>query len=335
MNLQPSWRRARQAVGAALAGLGWLFFTSPLAAEPSVVVTIKPLHSLVASVMSGIGEPELLITGAASPHGYTLRPSDITELDQADLVVWVGASLETGLRQVFLDRAERAPTVSVLDIPGMVLKPDRRGTEWQRHSSHGEEDHEGESFEVEVNSRVASDEQSEFDPHLWLDPGNAQTFVSAMVDALSRTDPENARSYARNGRKLHARLGSIDREIEARLEPVRGQSYLVFHDAYQYFEHRYHLSPAGSVTVHPEAAPTARRLVAIQRLVRGSDAKCIFSEPQFKSKMVQTLIQDTGAGHGTLDPIGLDLTPGVDLYFSLMKNMAASIVDCLGTELSG
>ena len=332
---QPSSRRARRVCGGVLVCLGLLFGTAPLAAKTSVVVTIKPLHSLVAGVMSGVGEPVLLISGAASPHGYTLRPSDIAMLGEADVLVWVGASLETGLRQTFGDQAERIPTVAALDVAGMILRPDRRGTHWQSHEHDGDEHHEDETVEPEKAVQPVSDEWSDTDPHLWLNPVNARTFVSAMVAALSQADPENARTFARNGRKLHARLGSLDREIDTQVKPILGQSYLVFHDAYQYFEHRYQLSPAGSVTLHPEDPPTARRIVEIQRLVRGSEAKCIFSEPQFRSKMVQTLVQDTGAEHGTLDPIGLDLSPGPELYFSLLRNLASSIVDCLGDDLSG
>ena len=335
MIAQPCLRRVRHGMDALLVGLGLAFAAAPLAAQTSVVVTIKPLHSLVAGVMSGVGEPILLVRGAASPHGYTLRPSDIALLGNADLVVWVGASLETALRQTFNDQAERVPTVAVLDIPGMILRPDRRGTQWQSHEHYEEEPHGDETVEPETRTQAAPNARPDTDPHLWLDPVNAQTFVSAMVTALSRADPENARAFARNGRKLHARLGSLDREIGSQVEPINGLSYLVFHDAYQYFERRYRLSPAGSVTVHPEDAPTARRIVEIQRLVRGSEAKCIFSEPQFRSKMVQTLIRDTGAEHGTLDPIGLDLSPGPELYFSLLRNLAGSIVDCLGDELSG
>ena len=323
-----------------MAGLGAfsfaLFFSiAPLRAQPNVVVTIKPLHSLAAAIMDGVGEPLLLIDNLVSPHGYTLRPSDITDIDKADLLVWVGASLETSLRQKFIELAQRKVVVSVLDIPDITLLPDRRGTRWSPHSHDDGDLHDDESEETGEHIGERPIERSRIDPHVWLDPVNAQAIVSALVAALSGVDSENAGIYARNGRNLNARLAALDQEIGDQLKPVQGRSYLVFHDAYQYFERRYQLTPAGSLTVHPENAPTARRIIEVQRLIRGSEAKCIFSEPQFRSKMVPTLIEDTGVGHGTLDPIGLDLSPHPDLYFILIRNLAASIAGCIGEDLRG
>ncbi len=315
-------RFGRGAAGV-IAGAVWGFlgFLAPLAAEPATVVTIKPLHSLAAGVMAGVGEPILLVKKAMSPHGYTERPSDAVALNQAQILIWVGGNLETQLRKRVPMLGDRTTIVSALETPGMVLWRARRGTRWLVPDDHGDadEDHEADSADV----------HSDIDHHLWLDTENARAFVNAVVDRMRRSDPDNAEIYTRNGRNLDRRLVALDRQIENWLRRVRNEPYLVFHDAYQYFERRYGLHPVGSVTLHPDDTPTALRLVEIFRLVRNSDAKCVFSEPQFKSKMVRTLVSDTGVGHGTLDPIGADLAPGPELYFTLMHNLAASLASCL------
>lgn len=302
------------------AALGAAFPAFCLAAEgPTVVVTVKPLHSLVAGIMAGAGSPELIVRGMLSPHVYVMRPSDVEMLDRADLVVWVGATMETFLHRQIPRIEKGATVVSPLALHGVTVLARRRGTRWQ--PDYDEILPDGRPNPVDLKAWI--------DAHVWLDPHNARAIVGGLVGVLARLDPKNGQIYARNGKQLRDRLSSLDRELRKKLVPYHDSIYLVFHDAYQYFERRYRLSPAGSVTVHPENPPSARRIVEVKRLIAESDASCVFSEPQFKSGIVDRLISASGARHGVLDPIGAKLTPGPDLYFIMMRRLAQGLGDCL------
>jgi zinc transport system substrate-binding protein len=124
-------------------------------------------------------------------------------------------------------------------------------------------------------------------------------------------------------------LDNLVAEVDAELEPVRGRGYIVFHDAYQYFEKRFGVSAVGSITVSPEVLPGAERVRELQEKVRDIDATCVFSEPQFEPKLVTTITENTNAGTGVLDPIGASIDDGPELYFTLIRNMAKSLKDCL------
>ena len=125
------------------------------------------------------------------------------------------------------------------------------------------------------------------------------------------------------------KLDNLVAEVDAELEPVKGRGYIVFHDAYQYFEKRFKVSAVGSITVSPEVLPGAERVRELQEKVRDIDATCVFSEPQFEPKLVTTITENTNAGTGVLDPIGASIDDGPELYFTLIRNVAKSLKDCL------
>lgn len=296
------------------------------AAAPRVVVSIKPVHSLVAGVMAGIGEPFLLIRGAATPHSYSLRPSDARALSNAQLVFWVGEDLETFLEKPLASLAGRARLVELTATPGMLLLPAREGGIWS--SDHGE-GHDEEHEKSSTPSRHKDGHPVERDLHLWLHPANAVTIVRAAAAALSELDPANAAAYERNALASETRIAELEREIAALLAPVKDQPYMVFHDAYQYFEARFGTRAVGAVTVSPERRPGARRLREIRTRMVESGAACIFSEPQFAPAVVRSLAEGTAAKIAMLDPLAADLPSGPDAYFKLMRNMAQSLRACL------
>ena len=125
------------------------------------------------------------------------------------------------------------------------------------------------------------------------------------------------------------KLDALTKEIEADLKPIRDRGYVVFHDAYQYFEKRFGLSAVGSITVSPEVLPGAERVSELRDKVESLNASCVFSEPQFEPKLVKTITENTDAGTGVLDPLGANIKDGPELYFTLIRNMAKSLKDCL------
>ncbi len=307
--------------GASHLGLAVLLLlaASPVqAAAPEVVVSIKPLHSLVAGVMAGVAEPQLLVPGAASPHAYALRPSDARRLEGARLVFWVGPVLESFLVKPLAALAHRAEIVEADRLPEVTLLAARGGGAWEQDADH---DHDRDP---------ADGAAARADGHLWLDPANARAIVRAAAARLAALDPANAARYGENGRALEARLMALDEELAARLHPVRGLPFVVFHDAYHYLEARYGLVAIGSITVSPDRPPGARRVERIREKIVATQARCVFSEPQFSPALAETLTEGAGARTAVLDPEGAALAPGPELYPTLMRRLAESLVGCLG-----
>ena len=296
-----------------------LILTLPAHADPPrVIASVQPLHSLVAGVMRGVGEPALLLQGGASPHDHQLRPSDLRLLNDADKVFWFGEALEPFLEKP-LHALAAGRAVALLDAPGLTLLPRREGGVWG-------EDH----AEDHALGHGGHEHEADLDPHVWLDPVNAKALIQTVGAELSAVDPANAAVYQANVAELSARLDALTRTLDAGLAAVRDRPYVVFHDAYQYFENRFGTNALGSLTLNPELQPGARRVQAVRDKIIASQARCVFSEPQFRPTLVATLLQDTGAKSGVLDPLGADLQPGPDAYFQLLDNLAAGLRDCLG-----
>ncbi|WP_187182367.1 zinc ABC transporter substrate-binding protein ZnuA [Rhizobium sp. WL3] len=337
-----------------------LLFLSPTfaSAAPDVVVSIKPVHSLVASIMKGVGEPSLIVEGAASPHTYTLKPSNARALENADVVFWVGPGLEAFLDKPLEALPKKAKVIELEDAPGLTKLPFREGGAFEGHD-HGEHAEAGEDNAHDHGTEEAShtdhakaehaddhghDHASEeaaaagdnhghehggTDMHLWLDPSNAKAMAAEIAKSLSDADPANKAAYEANLTTLNAEIDALDTGIAAQLKPVLEKPFIVFHDAYQYFEKHYGVRVAGSVTVSPESMPGAERLSTIHAKIKELGAACVFAEPQFEPKLIGVVTEGTDAKSGTLDPEGGALDAGPALYGELMRNLATSMSTCL------
>jgi zinc transport system substrate-binding protein len=326
-----------------------------------VVVSIKPLHSLVAGVMGETGTPKLIVRGAASPHTYALRPSDAAALEAAELVFWIGPGLEAFLEKPLAALGGDAKSVEIAWQKAVTLLPLREGGPFEAHShgddEHGHGDHAGHDHDDDDDDHAhgedhddhdheedhAADDHEhgtgpgqhthgpeEFDMHLWLDPQNAAAVVGVIEAALAEADPANAAAYKANAEALRGRLAALSGEIDAELAPVKGKPFIVFHDAYQYFENRFGMPAAGSITVSPEVMPGAERLTQIRTRITETGAACVFAEPQFEPRLVQTLIEGTSAKAGVLDPEAGAIEEGPELYFTMMRGIADNLRACLG-----
>ena len=330
-----SIRNAAPAAGSAFAALAVAAVTVaaavPAYAEaPRVVATIKPVHALTASVMAGVGEPALLTRGAMSPHGLSLKPSQARMLERAGVVIWIGPTLETGVVKAVKNLAGKAVSLSLQDASGVRLHKLREGGLWEGHDhDHGGHD-DGHGHKDRDDDRKDHDaDRADIDAHIWLDPQNAIAMTRAIAEALARADAANAAAYRANATATVARLKALDAEIAKALRPLRGKRYIVFHDAYQYFEKRYRLTPAGSITLDPHRAPSPRRLYEIRTHILERKASCVFREPQFEPKIVNVLVRGTSAKVGTLDPVGADLPAGTGAYAALLRRLAANLRTCL------
>ena len=299
-----------------------LWFNLAMAASDlKVVVSIKPFHSLVSTVMQGVSEPALLLNGNNSPHTYSLRPSAAVKLQNADLVFWGGENLEGFLAKPIHSLAAGARVVSFEDTPGLILRPFRSVKEWQELDPESENDQD--HVKKQEIHRLPGN-----DPHIWLDPLNAQKITQYLVQILSEFDPENSQTYHSNGKKTILRLSDLNIQLETKMSSVSSKPYIVFHDAYQYFEKRYQLNPIASVTVSSGTSTSVGRLIDIRKKIKIKKVLCIFTEPQFSPKLVQTVISGTAVKKGILDPIGTSISPGPEMYFTLLNNISHSISTC-------
>lgn len=299
-------------------------------AAPRVVVTVKPLHSLVAGVMAGVGEPDLIIRGAGSPHTYSLKPSEARLLERAQVIFWVGESLETFMEKPLAVLGSGARIVQAMQVPGIALLAAREGGAWEGHAGHG-------AAGPVRNARETPDPAGEHaaaqhDGHLWLDPANASLIARNAAEVLGQVDPGNRGRYAANADALVARIDALDAGLKAMLAPVRDIPFVVFHDAYQYFEKSFALRAVGSITVSAERKPGARRVKEIRDMMRGFGARCIFSEPQFSPMILGTILEGADTRTGTLDPLGAGLPAGPDSYFTLMHSLGSALAECLGSH---
>jgi zinc transport system substrate-binding protein len=322
----------------ALAIPALLFASTMRAADAPVVVTsIKPIHSLVSAIMQGVGEPELIVDGAASPHTYNLKPSNARALQNAKVIFWVGPGLEAFLEKPLQALGRDASIAELDNAPGLVKLPFREGGAFEPHDDGDEHDsasatpeHEHDHAEA-THGAEADHDHGTFDTHLWLDPMNAKAMAAMITTTLVAADPANALTYQGNARALDDRLDALDTELKGIVAPVKGKPFIVFHDAYQYFEHRYGIRVAGSITVSPETIPGAERVSDIHRKVGELGATCVFAEPQFEPRLVNVVIEGTSAKSGVLDPEAATLKAGPDLYFTLMRGIANSMKDCLSS----
>ena len=307
---------------------GMLVSTTATAADaPKVVVSIKPIHSLVAAVMEGVGTPDLIVDGAASPHTYALKPSNARNLEQAQVVFWVGPGMEAFLQKPLTSLGSNATVVELDQAPGITKLKFREGGAFEPHDD-GDEPAAGEKHAHDHDDH----DHGEFDTHLWLDPHNAKAMVAEVTTSLVAADPANALTYEANQKALNDKLDALDTEIASTIAPVKDKPFIVFHDAYQYFEHRYGVRVSGSITVSPESIPGAQRVSEIHSKVADLGATCVFAEPQFEPKLVNVVLEGTSAKSGVLDPEAATLSPGPDLYFDLMRGIASSLKSCLSAQ---
>lgn len=294
---------------------------------PRVVVSVPPLHSLIAGVMAGVGEPTLLIDGASSPHAYALRPAAARALSNAQIVFWIGPDLETFLPKPLKALAGNARVVTVMAEPDLPLKAVRVGGVWESD----DDDHAGEAeTEHTVTDYGADLGNGTRDPHVWLDPRNARRIVAAAAATLSEIDPANAVVYRANAARLDGDLADLEQELAEKLRPVQAVPFIVFHDAYQYAEARFNLTAVGAFALTPGSAPGAKRVAELRQRIVDGKAACVFVEPQFEPAVVRAAVAGTDARVAVLDPLGATLSPGPAAYAQLLRGLADSLATCLG-----
>lgn len=289
------------------------------AETPKVVVTIKPVHSLVTRLMDGIGTPQLIVEGSASPHTFTLKPSTARAINEADIFVRVSDTLEPFTRKIVTTLPSNVKVVTLAGADGVTLLDQREGGTFEKHEHKHE--HEGETHDDH-------DEDGK-DGHLWLDPSNARAIAADVAKALIARYPEYASKVKSNEAALDADLDTLERDLSSELKAAKDKPFIVFHDSTQYFEHHFGLHAVGSITVSPDVPPSAKRLAEVRSKISSLGAVCVFTEPEFQPNLVAAVTEGTHARSGTIDVEGQLLTPGPKLYFDLMRGVAHNLSSCL------
>ena len=283
--------------------LAFCLVVSAAAGSPRVVADIAPVHSLAARVMDGVGEPGLLVPSGTTPHGFALRPSDAELLAGAEVVFWIGDVYTPWLGEAIESLAPEAASVPMMESEeGESSAGHGHGHAHGHGHGHGGED-----------------------PHIWLDPVEAQEILERMAEALSESDPANAARYAANAVVGRGELDRLAKEIETILAPVRGKRFVLYHDAFGHFEERFRFEAAGAIADGDAALPGPARIAELRKL----DPVCVFAEPQHDSRFVEVVAEGSGARMGVLDPLGAALPPGPGLYPALLKGVARGLADCL------
>ncbi|MEN8834346.1 zinc ABC transporter substrate-binding protein [Pacificibacter sp.] len=337
-----------------------LLSTAPVMADvPTVATDIAPVHSLAAQVMAGVGAPTVLMKQDASPHDYALRPSDAKNLQDADVVFWIGDGLTPWLGDAITTLSPDALSVSFLESAVTQQIEFREGLtfedhdhdehahddEHEDHDDHAHEDeheHEHEGDHAEGHEHEGHDDHDEHeghddheghdhsgvDPHAWLDPENAIAWLGLIAQTLSELDPANANTYAANAARSAANLATLTGDLKDQLSDDQGAKFVVFHDAYHYFEARFGLSAMGAISLGDAAAPSPARISKLQDMIKDKGVDCVLSEPQFNAGLVRTLLAGTPAHSGVIDPLGQGLEMGADFYGKLIQGVADSFDAC-------
>ena len=292
-----------------------------LADVPNVATDILPVHSLAARVMAGVGAPALIVPPGTSPHAYALRPSEANALEQADLVFWIGEALTPWMERPLDTLAGDAQVIELLHAPDTLTMAFREGASFEAH------DHDDEA-QAEADHHD-HDDHGDIDPHVWLDPENGKAWLDLMAGALAQADPENAAAYRANAAAGKAEIDAVTADINALLTPVHTTPFVVFHDAYHYFERRFDLSAAGAISLGDASDPSPARIAEIRHIVQDLNADCVFSEPQFNAGLVDTVFEGTSAKTGVLDPLGTLIPSGPRHYVETLDTLGHSIAACL------
>ena len=319
-----------------------------------VITTIQPINSLVSAVIGNTGKTISLIPAEISPHEYKLKPSDTKKLQNANIIFFVSDHLESSVTKVFENLPKNIKIINLMENAGIKHLAIRDNEAWERHDhhhGHGDhddhdkhakkhDDHDHDKHEKKHDDHDHDkhakkhddhdDHEMKDDVHIWLSPENAVKIINKVNKELSLYYPKNAKIYDANSKVMIDKIKKLKAEIAKDLAPIKDKPYVVFHDAYQYFETSFGLNAVGSVALEGDIASSPKQISFIKDKIVKLKASCVFQEPQFDSKLVKIVVEGTNAQIGTLDPLGVGIKGEKDFYLQLLRNMAKSLKDCLG-----
>ena len=320
-----------------------------------VISTIQPINSLVSAIIGNTGKSITIIPSEQSPHDFKLKPSDVKVLQNGNIIFYVSNHLESSITKVLKNLPKNIKLINLMEESGVNHLAIRDNDAWERHDHHGHDDHDvhdkhgkkhddhddhdkhgkkhddhDDHDKHEKKHDDHDDHEKEDDVHVWLSPDNAIKIVQKVNKVLSLYFPENSKIYNDNTTKFIDKIRNLKMELVKELSPIKNKPFIVFHDAYQYFEKTFELNAVGSVALEGDIASSPKQISIIKDKIVKSKASCVFQEPQFDSKLVKIVVEGTDAKIGTIDPLGVNVSENKDFYLQLLTNMTKSLKECLG-----
>ncbi len=277
-----------------------------------VIATIKPLYSLVASVLGDHGTLDLMVKGGLDPHIYRLKPSNIRQIHDSDVIFYIDPDLEVFLKRIFKSKYKNFTATPLARQNGIRLIPYRTSKIWYREETVAQDDHKEDAQDL----------------HIWLDPANARRMVQIIEETLSDLDPANSLAYIQNAQKTIARLYRMEEDIREKLRPLRQKSMIVYHDAFQYYEKAFSLKSVGAIILKSDQTPSVKHIKSLKKIAETKNVTCVLGTPGAHPRIATVVMSGTNAGFDTVDPLGLYIDAGPDLYFEMMEEMASTIINC-------
>lgn len=277
-----------------------------VSAKPTVVSSIYPLQQIANAI---VGQPTDIINQSyLSPHSYHVKPADIQKITDSDIVLWVGPALMPQLDKYIDKRADKKITLTATELPNIQLLENN-------HTHHEGEHHNGHQHEMNI------------DPHLWLSTDNAVVIAKSLTDSLIKLDKANTDSYQKNLQQFLTDVEKTKAKIIADFSHNPAPNYFVFHNAYAYFEKEFGIKFQGTITLHSGQSPKAKHLYQLNKQLKQMQKNCLFREPQFDSKIIKRLTDNTSVKVATLDPIGYEKGKNIG-YPMILENIAKQIISC-------
>ena len=307
-----------------------------------IITTIQPINALVSAVIGNTGKTISIIPAKQSPHEFKLKPSDVKVLQDGNLIFYVSNHLESSVTKVFKNLPKNIKIINLMEESDIDHLAIRDNEAWERHDHHGHDDHDDhdkhgkkddDHDDHDKHGKKDDDHanhEKEDDVHIWLSPNNAIKIVKKVNKELNLYFPENSKIYDENASKFINKIKNLKEELVKELAPIKDKPFIVFHDAYQYFEKTFELNAVGSVALEGDIASSPKQISFIKEKIKESNASCVFQEPQFDTKLVKIVVEGTNAEIGTLDPLGVNITGDKDFYLQLLRNMSKSLKECLG-----
>ncbi|MBF0751660.1 MULTISPECIES: zinc ABC transporter substrate-binding protein ZnuA [unclassified Pasteurella] len=301
----------------------------PMMANADVLASVKPLGFIASAIANGVIDTQVLVPTGASPHDYSLKLSDIQKVKSADLVLWVGEDIDSFLERP-VNQVDRQKVITIADLA--EIKP--LLTQAHHEHFHEEGDHKHDHKHEHKNGHEHNHDHENHEGlstnwHIWYSPAMSQIVAQKVADKLTIQFPDKKALIEKNLADFNRTLAEQSDKIKAQLAPFKEKGFFVFHDAYGYFNDAYGLKQTGYFTINPLVAPGAKTLAHIKEEIAEHRVNCLFAEPQFTPKVIESLAKGTAVKVGRLDPIGDGVALGANSYANFLQATADSYAQCL------
>ncbi|CAB9539885.1 Zinc ABC transporter, substrate-binding protein ZnuA [Bathymodiolus brooksi thiotrophic gill symbiont] len=292
-----------------------LLFATNTLATPNIVVSIKPIHSIVSSLTQGITEPKLLLTANQSPEHAYLKPSQLSLLNQADLTIFIHPIFESGLKKA-MDNLSANKKFIIGNIKNIFL-------------IHNKEDEEHEGEEQESEEQEHSEHQEATNYHLWLDVNNMQIFAKKLIEKLIKIDPNNQSNYTTNLNKFNKDLNKLKQDINQKLSVYKSKVIVSYSNTFDYFTNANQLKKSVNITSYHGERLSIFKMLKARKIMKNAQTKCLLATTEVPKKRINSLIEDLNINSENIDIIGFDIAQGAKHYVKLMRNITNKTIQCL------